>query len=462
MEFDFNINQLIRNVISVFDRTLQPHHNVGDNTSKQNLEVVIDAMGKASAKAQGLGGAITTAYKMRYSDHRLYVMKESHSNSGRGSVVGILKVGRKVLFVLDHHSNQVEMKPMCILDFYVHESCQRRGYGKQLFQHMLNAESIEPQHFAIDRPSKKFTSFLMKHYRLRATIPQVNNFVIFEGFFKNQPDSSFPRRRSANKPPLPPSTMVVAQSGYRNASTSALWTHKTHSRPSSGDLSNPDNPLNFDKSALRGVRPRSGSLPSARSPLASQGGSPYDLDLTATGLNYSRHHRSATPPSRPGSGKSVNVISPITGNITSVTSSSPITTTANISSRRIITPTGTPPTGIHLSRQDHVVDKLYNGTINQVPHVVPSGNTSAQSLLTADSTRRPNPTAATNGEPNQEGTPPSFITKEGNYCVTSHAARQMPTSWNVLGVPPHSQRHQANQSSSPLYRNSNYRTNRFF
>lgn len=37
----------------------------------------------------------------------------------------------------------------------------------------VQAESIEPQHFAIDRPSKKFTSFLMKHYRLRATIPQV-------------------------------------------------------------------------------------------------------------------------------------------------------------------------------------------------------------------------------------------------------------------------------------------------
>lgn len=36
--------------------------------------------------------------------------------------------------------------------------------------------------------------------------------------------------------------------------------------------------------------------------------------LATRGLNYSRHHRSATPPSRPGSGK--NVSSPITGNVT--------------------------------------------------------------------------------------------------------------------------------------------------
>jgi alpha-tubulin N-acetyltransferase 1 len=31
----------------------------------------------------------------------------------------------------------VNIKPMCALDFYVHESCQRAGYGKQLFEHML-------------------------------------------------------------------------------------------------------------------------------------------------------------------------------------------------------------------------------------------------------------------------------------------------------------------------------------
>lgn len=48
---------------------------------------------------------------------------------------------------------------------------------------------------------------LMLHDCMLHSHLQVNNFVIFEGFFKNQPDSSFPRRRSANKPPLPPSTM---------------------------------------------------------------------------------------------------------------------------------------------------------------------------------------------------------------------------------------------------------------
>lgn len=38
---------------------------------------------------------------------------------------------------------------------------------------------------AVDRPSPKLLGFLRKHYDLSATIPQVNNYVIFEGFFAN-------------------------------------------------------------------------------------------------------------------------------------------------------------------------------------------------------------------------------------------------------------------------------------
>ena len=67
----------------------------------------------------------------------LCLLNSIHVCRGLGAVVGILKVGRKKLFVLDTHGNQTEMEPLCVLDFYVHESCQRRGCGKQLFETML-------------------------------------------------------------------------------------------------------------------------------------------------------------------------------------------------------------------------------------------------------------------------------------------------------------------------------------
>ncbi len=140
---------------------------------------------------------------------------------GRGAVVGMIKLGHKKLFVYDRDGTQHEMDPLCVLDFYVHESRQRHGCGKRLFEHALQVrfsrsvfwiwmnkrqssvlrflwcasgqkhfsalqeENIEPRSLAIDRPSHKFINFLQKHYGLKTTIPQVNNFVVFEGFFSS-------------------------------------------------------------------------------------------------------------------------------------------------------------------------------------------------------------------------------------------------------------------------------------
>jgi GNAT superfamily N-acetyltransferase len=57
--------------------------------------------------------------------------------SGQGIVVGLLKVGRKKLFVFDAAGAHHEMQALCVLDFYVHESRQRMGCGKALYEYML-------------------------------------------------------------------------------------------------------------------------------------------------------------------------------------------------------------------------------------------------------------------------------------------------------------------------------------
>lgn len=120
-------------------------------------------------------------------DQTAYILVDRFGNNGLGSVVGLLKVGRKKLFLLDEVGNHNEMLPMCVLDFYVVENRQRSGCGKRLFEFMLRNEGVEPRYLAIDRPSPKLISFLQKHYGLVRTIPQINNYVIFSGFFKNQP-----------------------------------------------------------------------------------------------------------------------------------------------------------------------------------------------------------------------------------------------------------------------------------
>lgn len=41
---------------------------------------------------------------------------------------------------------------------------------------------------ALDRPSDKFLNFLNKYYALNTPIKQMNNYVVFDGFFPQRGD----------------------------------------------------------------------------------------------------------------------------------------------------------------------------------------------------------------------------------------------------------------------------------
>ncbi|XP_020667946.3 alpha-tubulin N-acetyltransferase 1 isoform X1 [Pogona vitticeps] len=194
MEFPFDVDLLFGERITTVDQRLQPpgRRGAGFATThrvdlQQQLMTIIDEMGKASAKAQNLPTPITSASRMQTNRHVLYILKDSEAKTaGKGVIIGFLKVGYKKLFVLDRHGAHNEVEPLCVLDFYIHESLQRHGYGKELFHYMLQRERVQPYQLAVDRPSEKLLCFLRKHYNLSDTIPQVNNFVVFQGFFSHQ------------------------------------------------------------------------------------------------------------------------------------------------------------------------------------------------------------------------------------------------------------------------------------
>ena len=121
-------------------------------------------MGKASASAQNLHHIITNSAKLRESlgEQQVFVMCDLSANV----VIGLLKIGRKKLFVFDQAGTQHEMNPLCILDFYVHESRQRHGCGHAIFEYMLQHEGVDVRHLAIDHPSDKFLFFFRKYYNL--------------------------------------------------------------------------------------------------------------------------------------------------------------------------------------------------------------------------------------------------------------------------------------------------------
>lgn len=123
----------------------------------------------------------------------------------------MLKIGNKKLFIRDEVGNVKEIEPLCVLDFYVHESCQRTGFGKYLFEYMLDNEKIEPYKMGYDRPSEKLLSFLKKHYGLEHYVPQVNNFVVFNSYFLM--DKTF---RTYMKDPIKPREKAQAPKQIEN------------------------------------------------------------------------------------------------------------------------------------------------------------------------------------------------------------------------------------------------------
>ncbi|KAL6261417.1 hypothetical protein P5V15_006511 [Pogonomyrmex californicus] len=190
MEFKFNVNKVLPRKINKVTYNLIPEDFKGDrrelNECQRLLSRILDDMGEASARAQGLNKSVTSALKLRDTDHTVYLLVDNNANNGFGSVVGLLKTGSKNLFLFDETGDHYQLQARCILDFYVHESRQRMGLGNILYQHMLHEENVRPVKLAIDRPSEKFLAFLHKYYGLSKIIPQNNKFVVFEGFFDDE------------------------------------------------------------------------------------------------------------------------------------------------------------------------------------------------------------------------------------------------------------------------------------
>nr|XP_057903609.1 alpha-tubulin N-acetyltransferase 1 isoform X3 [Doryrhamphus excisus] len=192
MEFPFDINHLFSERVTILDQTLGAGRVSPKRPNLQShIVTVIDELGIASAKAQRLTTPVTSANKLQSQQHQVYLMKDGESNGGRGVIVGFLKVGYKKLFLLDQQGVHIEAEPLCVLDFFVAHNLQRHGYGLELFNFMLQDKNLEPVLMAYDRPSPKLLSFLAKHYCLTQSVPQVNHFVVFDGFFLNKSGSSW-------------------------------------------------------------------------------------------------------------------------------------------------------------------------------------------------------------------------------------------------------------------------------
>ncbi|XP_014369851.2 alpha-tubulin N-acetyltransferase 1 isoform X2 [Papilio machaon] len=185
-----SVNDLFKENISIITAADIPecgrHSDEESRVKFFSLEEIINSIGEMSTKAQGLKRIITTLEKLCLSpNHKLYILKDEKGNGGDGEVIGILKIGEKKLFLYDRQGKLMISTPMCVLDFFVLDNRQRSGFGKKLFDYMLQDQKLKPYELAIDGPSPKMLDFLKKHYNFTKVIKQSNNFAVCEKFFES-------------------------------------------------------------------------------------------------------------------------------------------------------------------------------------------------------------------------------------------------------------------------------------
>ncbi|TNN34071.1 Alpha-tubulin N-acetyltransferase 1 [Liparis tanakae] len=154
MDFSFDINQVFSERVSILDHTLDagrksagtglsaPPPDGGPSVVTPSVPEPLMEPLEAAVGAQQLPASITSASKLQAQGHQLYLLKDGQSNGGRGVAVGFLKVGYKKLFLLDQQGAHVEAEPLCVLDFYIAENLQRHGYGRELFDFMLQVRLL--------------------------------------------------------------------------------------------------------------------------------------------------------------------------------------------------------------------------------------------------------------------------------------------------------------------------------
>ena len=180
MQFSFDCEEILdcdKNGYSILEGAC---HNKIRPGYKAYIKEILDKMGELSSKSQNLLVNITTTNRFFPSDQCLIIKAD------KNKVLGYIKVGPKRLFLRDRICNYHERKTLCVLDFYIYDTEQRKGLGKEIFDFMLNYKKINPGELAYDRPTLRFLAFLKRNYGLENYIQQENNFTIYDEFFESE------------------------------------------------------------------------------------------------------------------------------------------------------------------------------------------------------------------------------------------------------------------------------------
>jgi alpha-tubulin N-acetyltransferase 1 len=161
---------------------------------------LINQIGIASSRAQGLPHVITNFSTFVNSDNTIYMLI---SEDGK-KALGFVKVGTRNLFLWDRRAVQHQKRCVCLLDFFTCPTCQRQGHGKKMIDAMLEDQGLNMVQVPIDRPSNLCLSFMKRHFGLCEYVAQSNNFVVFDQFWQSDSATNTISQYNSGRQPLLP------------------------------------------------------------------------------------------------------------------------------------------------------------------------------------------------------------------------------------------------------------------
>lgn len=174
MDFSFNIESLLRcdqNGLLIINSS---HKKFMKFDYFYYLEMVINSIGSLSSVQRRLKSPITNADLFFGKQNETLIIKAKGN-----TVYGFIRVGYKDLYINTLNDILEKVNLLCVFDFFVHFTCQRMGYGKELFDKVLEMFKVQPAMMAYDKPSQAMSNFLYKHYSLKNPIEQNNHMFIY-------------------------------------------------------------------------------------------------------------------------------------------------------------------------------------------------------------------------------------------------------------------------------------------
>ena len=179
MDFPFDIETLLKPDVHGFSIISSKNQNYMSDSYIKCFSEILNELGRFSSIERHTQ-QITTAQNF-FNSSKTIILKCQND-----LIIGFLVFDfRAILLRNEYNLNYFSKNLLTVSDFYVYKDCQRKNFGKEIFDKLINITYTKPVSMAFENPNKALMNFLYKHYSITNPIRQINNIITYCNFNDN-------------------------------------------------------------------------------------------------------------------------------------------------------------------------------------------------------------------------------------------------------------------------------------